>query len=661
MNTLTPEQYKKLEDAGYSPIKIRAYERSKGFTPYDPNKKPSLAEKAVGVIKDAGSDFKEAFQGSVEAVNQGINTANQATEQVVKGEITPTSGVFKTIGGGLLAGAKVVGEGFGALLKAPFSQKVEDKAAEIASGTARGVVEKTLEDYEAMKASDDPTDKMVVAKLDEMATKYKTDQDFKAKIDGLGGVAAAAAEFFGIGKVAKVAGEATSAAVGNLSRVRDIDVPKLNVPYFKNREAEIAEGISQMKLNRQKIDVPDNAPTITAAQKAMETPEVVSLKAALQKELETNINPNKNLDEVLTRLDTLIEQGKYKEAVNVTNANTKDNILTRITQKTIDSALLAGQKAASTYRSAVEGSTARITANLDRQALKETASMPRADVEQRIADNYVNAVSPGVKGKKTNLSSLVANKKSAVSAVKNIVLNKADLEFRDVETNKIIKGELPTNLWEFGGAIQNQKQQVYAKISEKIGAADGPVDTSRISDAMEEITMDDVYRSIPQVQKRAQEVIEQYNFAEYTLADIERIIQIENDRLQAFYRGSGTQADAVVSAMVANHLRDILDETIESATGEGVKALKKQYGDLAAIERDVVHRALHNAQAREAGLVDMFGIRTIGDVASGIAGDLNALKNSAAQIAGEGFIKALNDRDALINRMFLIADQTYSP
>ena len=62
----------------------------------------------------------------------------------------------------------------------------------------------------------------------------------------------------------------------------------------------------------------------------------------------------------------------------------------------------------------------------------------------------------------------------------------------------------------------------------------------------------------------------------------------------------------------------------------------------------------------ETGLVDMFGIRTIGDIAAGMSGDISALKQGAAQIAGEGFIKALNDRDALINRAFLVAEQAYT-
>jgi len=329
-------------------------------------------------------------------------------------------------------------------------------------------------------------------------------------------------------------------------------------------------------------------------------------------------------------------------------------------QTAIDKAVTGGQKIAETYRNVVENSTQRIAANLDRQALQDNINKPLPEVEQSISQMYVNAVSPGVKGKKQSLEGLVANTNSAVSAVKNLTESKSNLKFRDIETNQFIEGELPTNLWEFGGAIAHQKSQVYKQITEQLEATgNSAIDTSRITDAMTDIIENPVYANETAIVNRARESLTKYMTTDYTPSQIEELIQLENDRLQAFYRGAGTQADAIVSAIVANNLRDMLDEAVEAATGTGVKDLKSQYGNLKAIERDVVHRALHNAQAREAGLVDMFGIRTIGDVAAGAAGDLGALKRGAAQIAGESFIKALNDRDAMVNRMFLVAEQAY--
>jgi len=332
-----------------------------------------------------------------------------------------------------------------------------------------------------------------------------------------------------------------------------------------------------------------------------------------------------------------------------------------LSDKAIDAAVVGGQKVAQTYRDLVEGSTQRITANLDNKALRENSGLDLDDVEINLGDMYVNAVSPGVKGKKKTVEGIIENKQNAVKSVKNIVENKANLTFRDIETNNVVSGELPSNLWEFGGSVTHQKSQVYKEVLDRVGAAaDEPVDTSRIVEAMTEIMDDPVYANETAITNRAQQALNKYLLTDYTPRQIEDLIQLENDRLQAFYRGSGTQADAIVSAIVANNLRDMLDEAVEAAGGQGVKELKQQYGALKSIEGDVIHRALHNSQAREAGLVDMFGIRTIGDVAAGAAGDLGALRRGAGQIAGEGFIKALNDRDALINRMFMVADQAYT-
>lgn len=332
----------------------------------------------------------------------------------------------------------------------------------------------------------------------------------------------------------------------------------------------------------------------------------------------------------------------------------------RTGEAVIDSAVLLGEKTTQMYRSVVEGATERITAKLDRDAIRKNTGVPIQQAEANIADMYINAVSPGVKGKKKSLQGITQNTQSATRAVKTITQNRANLQFRDIETNEVIKGELPSNLWEFGGAIGHQKSATYKLVLEKLDkTSDQAIDPERINIAMQEIIEDPVYAGIPEVKKRADQALKQFSENEYSPAQIERLIQIENDRLQAFYRGSGSQADAIVSAIVANNLRDILDETVEAATGSGIKELKMQYGDLKAIERDVVHRALHNSQAREAGLIDMFSVRSIGDVALGAAGDLSALKAGAAQIAGESFIKALNDRDALINRMFLVSERTY--
>jgi len=549
-------------------------------------------------MEEAKSDASQMDTGIDTAFQEGATERQRIRERVASGEITPARGTFQTLGKGLQSGFKAIGEATIGLGKMLLPQSVEDKIKEGAQGFGEKFVKYNVDFYNKLKEGN-VDEKEIAQQIDTVVEKYKTDETFRDDVNAAGGFAEAIGSMFGLGTAKQV------------FKARKL-APEIDTPYFQATENAVAEAID----NVNKIK------TATAQASKVDIP---------------NVNTPK-----------------------VDTTGTVPLSIQALGQTAIDKALLGGQKIAETYRSVVENSTQRIASNFDRQALRDTLNKPLPEVEQTIGDMYVNAVSPGVKGKKQSLEGLTANKTSAVSAIKNLTESKPTLKFRDIETNEFIEGELPTNLWEFGGAIAHQKSQVYKQITEALQATgEVNIDTSRITDAMTDIIENPVYANETAIVNRARESLSKYMTTDYTPSQIEELIQLENDRLQAFYRGSGTQADAIVSAIVANNLRDMLDEAVESATGTGVKSLKNQYGNLKAIERDVVHRALHNAQAREAGLVDMFGIRTIGDVAAGAAGDLGALKRSAAQIAGESFIKALNDRDAMVNRMFLVAEQAY--
>ena len=329
--------------------------------------------------------------------------------------------------------------------------------------------------------------------------------------------------------------------------------------------------------------------------------------------------------------------------------------------RTLEFVVDTGHKGLMKYQQLKEGATQRITQNLDRKALRDNAKLPPKQVDKNIGEMYVNAVSPGVKGKKKTLDGITKNRQSGINVIKDITVNKNNLSFKDSSADIIVSGEVPNNLWEFGGAMQSRKSTIYKGVLEDVGkAAKEPTDFTRITNVMEEIIKDPVYAKETAIIDRAKQILAKFSENTYGPEQIERLLQIENLKLDQFYKGEGKLEDAVVSAIVANNLRDILDETVEKAVGQGVREKKRLYGDYKAVEKDVIHRAIHNSQARKAGLVNMFGIKTVGDLTRGLAGDVGALKQSAGQIVGESFIDALNDRDALINRMFLVADQTYS-
>lgn len=92
----------------------------------DEEEKPSILATVGRTIADIPGDIKETFQGSVEAVSRGMETADEAVGQVIDGEVSPEAGTVKTIGGGLRAGAEIVGQGIIGAGKAVLPQSAED-------------------------------------------------------------------------------------------------------------------------------------------------------------------------------------------------------------------------------------------------------------------------------------------------------------------------------------------------------------------------------------------------------------------------------------------------------------------------------------------------------------------------------------------------------
>jgi len=598
------------------------------------------------VAKETMSDFEDIGKDALNQFSQaGTNIVNKVTDPnktVPEKIVGATSEAFRR-------GGRFIGSTYLNLAKMLLPQSWEDKIKEIGVGEVEKVKEYNKKYLEENK------DTPGVQKFNEVVEKYKTDPNFKEAVDNAGGFVEGLGEILGTNKISP-----KTDVIDAVKNVRKLE-PEFDVPYFQEAESTVSDAISKLKSY-----VPDRNKPKDVNVPSEEIDPSLEVKDKFRTELINNISVNvtnkTDQEAITTRLDKLIEQGEFQKAADeAKKASETAGGQTPLSQKVIDSAVNLGQKTAQKYRDITEGVTDRISQNLDRQALSENATLEVPKVEANIGEMYINAVSPGVKGKKQTVEGFNASTQQAVNAIKSITKNKKDLKFRDIETNEFIEGQLPTNLWEFGGAITHRKASVYQKVLESIGeAADKPVNTERIINAMEDIVNDPVYAGFPQIQKRAKNTLSQYMMQDYTPGQIERLIQLENDRLQAFYRGNGTQADAIVSAIVVNNLRDLLDEAVEQAGGEAVRDLKKEYGALKSIERDVVHRGIHNAQARKAGMVDMASIRNIGDFAQGMSGDLSALKRTGAEIAGQSFITALNDRDALIKRMFLVSDQAYS-
>ena len=177
---LTPEQKQKLINAGYSASKISAYEKASGVST------PTSQGGFAATVQDIPSDIKGAFTGSVDAVSKGMQTATDVRSRVVQGDTSLAAGTFQTIGGGLKAGAEVVGQGFLGLLKSFVSPKTEEKVA--------GAVEKGAKKL----AQTEP-----VQKLSLWYAGLPDEQ--KRNVDAAVGAAEGLGTVFGLGPAAKVA------------------------------------------------------------------------------------------------------------------------------------------------------------------------------------------------------------------------------------------------------------------------------------------------------------------------------------------------------------------------------------------------------------------------------------------------------------------------
>lgn len=614
------------------------YRQEFGVAPQAPVEPKSFLADAAEDFTDIGKDAVEEFDAAGKKI---IKTAQDTDKSLLNKVLSIGSEAFKR--GGRFIGKTLINSA-----KIAVPEEIEMKLADAAKATGAGVVKYTQDFYKNLQESDNPDDQKVATMIGSAIEKYKTDPAFKEQVDNVGGFTEGILEIVGGGTAIKTGKEAVEQGVKGAARVREL-TPDLNIPYFQEGEKVVADAIERMK----KTDA-ESAEKFTADRQAVD-----NFKQKLINQVTVNVDAGTDVSAITTRLDELIEQGKVKEAVKEAADFAKTpGILSTFSEKMLDTAVAAVEGITNTSRRVKESSTRRFAESLDRKALRDTENMTPEQTDRYIEDAYVNAVSPGVKGKKQTPEGIEKSKKSAVAAVKEMITNKGRLKFRDTESNQDITGELPSNLWEFGSAIESEKKEVWKEIAAAYKqTGNGPVDTQRVVDKMDEVIDDPVFKGETAIINRAKQIKEKLELEEFDIDQIERILQIENDRLQAYYRGNGTLADSIVSAIVANNLRDILDETVESATGAGVSELKAKYGNLKSIERDVVHRALHNDQARKAGMVDMFNVRSIGDVASVATGNVGALMQTAGQIAGEAFIKAVNDRDDLIRRMFLVADE----
>ena len=134
---------------------------------------------------------------------------------------------------------------------------------------------------------------------------------------------------------------------------------------------------------------------------------------------------------------------------------------------------------------------------------------------------------------------------------------------------------------------------------------------------------------------------------------IEERLKTLNDAYNVLLTKTGDMEKARVDVSIANMIREQLDSKIEKATGGQYKKLKRQYGALKELEKQVSQKAAQRAAQTGVRLTDLTDIFTGRQLITGILfADPRSLVSGAGGIAIKEFLKRMGDPDKAIESMF---------
>jgi hypothetical protein len=297
----------------------------------------------------------------------------------------------------------------------------------------------------------------------------------------------------------------------------------------------------------------------------------------------------------------------------------------------------------------------------------EARSIPNAaKLNTTLDQSFTKAVRPSVENTRT--AQQASNyTSSARNAVKEIVLNKDNLGLMDVDGNPV--SGLPKNLDQFRQSIDSTKRQLWRQV-EEVNAAAGQagveVPLQSAVTELQSLSTNPVYSTmepgtVTYATQKANALAKQKSF---TVDQAQDAVTLANQSLKNFYRNpsADTASRAYVDSLIANHLRSNLDGAIELATGsEAAGPLRKAYGSLKAIEKDVNQRATVDARKNSRGLIDFADIYTAGELVSALASfNPVGMAKAGTMAAVKGYIKKLNDPNTHVRRVFGAAEKLVS-
>ena len=228
-------------------------------------------------------------------------------------------------------------------------------------------------------------------------------------------------------------------------------------------------------------------------------------------------------------------------------------------------------------------------------------------------------------------------------------------------------GKLPEFLRDFSEAVWTVKRKIFEKYNDMAVKAGGKGATVKLDALAAELDKEAArYKGNPAFAARSRYAKEQ---ADYFRSQKEMNVLDAQEQLSAYnlkmkgredYHSAGMSA---VDAMIADHLRKGLDSSIEQLQGPGYARLKKQYGALTHIERDINRRAVNEARAADKTLPDTLtdSFASYHFVAGILRMHPGAVAASMIARAVAAYDKAKNSPSKQVSKMFKEAEAEMNP
>jgi len=293
-----------------------------------------------------------------------------------------------------------------------------------------------------------------------------------------------------------------------------------------------------------------------------------------------------------------------------------------------------------------------------RSALKTTPAKIDKKITSVVTGGMEKGVRPSVVNAKT-APQATRYFQNAREAVETIILNKNSLRLTN-DAGEIVSG-LPKNLKQFSQAIDQAKRSVYEQynaMAVQAGKAGVEIDLKPVSRELFQIANDAKMKKFaPDIaayaQGRARDILTGTD--KIGILDAQDALAMMNKSLESFYKNPSydTASRAYIDSIIANNIRKSLDGVIEGATGAEYSDLKKAYGSLKSIERDVNRRSIVDSRKNAKGLIDFTDVYTHTTAIHGIL-SLNPAIVGAA-VAGKGtkaLYRHLIDPNRIVKNMF---------